>query len=46
MCHSDAHCMDTDGSYECMCKEGYSGNGTSCVGKLSNTALIGYVVLN
>ena len=33
VCHYDAFCMDTDGSYECMCKEGHSGNGTSCVGK-------------
>ena len=36
VCHDDAFCMDTDGSYECMCKEGYSGNGTSCIGKLNN----------
>ena len=39
MCHDDAYCMDTDGSYECMCKEGYSGNGTSCIGKPSTSPI-------
>ena len=40
MCHDDAYCMDTDGSYECMCKEGYSGNGTHCIGKLMKRTLL------
>ena len=39
MCHDDAYCMDTDGSYECMCNEGYSGNGTYCIGKQMRTCL-------
>ena len=46
MCHDDAYCMDTDGSYECMCNEGYSGNGTSCIGKLINNVLIAHFVFN
>ena len=31
-CHANADCVDTIESYECTCKEGYSGDGvTSCV---------------
>ena len=26
-CHQKAVCQDTIGSYECHCKEGYSGDG-------------------
>ena len=37
LCHNNATCIDTDGSYECICKGGYSGNGTSCIGKLKIT---------
>ncbi|CAB4002444.1 fibrillin-2-like isoform X48, partial [Paramuricea clavata] len=29
-CHNNATCNNTDGSFECSCNEGYSGNGTSC----------------
>ena len=32
-CDSNANCTDTDGSYTCMCNDGYTGNGTSCDGK-------------
>ena len=32
VCHSDADCTDSDGSYECTCKEGYSGNERLCTG--------------
>ena len=32
-CDSNAQCTDTDGSYTCMCNDGYTGNGTSCDGK-------------
>jgi len=33
-CHEKAQCVNTDGSYECQCKLGYSGDGkTSCEGK-------------
>ena len=32
VCHNDADCTDSDGSYECTCREGYSGNGTICEG--------------
>ena len=26
-----AYCINTEGSYECVCKPGYIGNGESCV---------------
>ena len=31
-CHTNSHCSNNPGSYECTCKEGYSGNGTLCAG--------------
>ena len=30
-CHVNADCLDTQGSYECHCKEGFFGNGTLCI---------------
>ena len=32
-CSSNANCTDTIGSYNCTCKDGYSGNGYTCDGK-------------
>ena len=29
-CHNNATCNDTDGSYECTCDDGFTGNGTEC----------------
>ena len=29
-CSESADCMDTEGSYGCMCNAGYSGDGFSC----------------
>ncbi|XP_065195503.1 uncharacterized protein LOC135826830 [Sycon ciliatum] len=29
-CSTNAQCQDTAGSYTCMCKSGYTGNGTTC----------------
>ena len=30
-CHSDADCINNIGSYLCRCKDGYLGNGITCV---------------
>ena len=32
MCSPNADCMNTMGSYRCMCKEGYTGDGLYCTG--------------
>ena len=33
-CHALANCIDTEGSFTCTCKTGYTGDGISfCVGK-------------
>ena len=32
MCHANATCANSVGSYNCTCKHGYSGNGTVCIG--------------
>ena len=32
-CHENATCNNTEGSFDCYCKEGFTGNGTYCKGK-------------
>ena len=32
MCHEDANCTNTKGSYNCGCQDGYYGNGRKCEG--------------
>ena len=31
-CHENADCTNTDGSYDCTCKQGFTGNGSICKG--------------
>lgn len=31
-CHIMAQCINTDGSFMCICENGYSGDGTVCTG--------------
>ena len=32
-CHDNANCSDSEGSFECQCNVGYSGNGFNCSSK-------------
>ena len=31
-CHANAMCSNTEGSYDCTCNSGYSGDGRQCEG--------------
>ena len=33
----NAQCINTDGSYNCSCSSGYSGDGMTCTGKIQIT---------
>lgn len=33
-CNINAICKNTQGSYACTCKAGYTGNGRNCIGKM------------
>ena len=33
-CHQYADCHNSDGSFHCTCRSGYSGDGSSCTGTL------------
>ena len=35
VCDVNANCTNTNGSHNCTCKEGYTGNGQSCSGTLN-----------
>ena len=32
-CHTNASCINSGGSYMCVCNKGFDGNGTNCTGK-------------
>lgn len=31
-CHDDGICINTNGSFYCLCQEGYTGDGVNCTG--------------
>ena len=31
-CHDNATCIDANGSYICMCQDGFTGDGFNCTG--------------
>ena len=33
-CNESANCTNTNGSFTCQCKEGYTGDGVDCEGKI------------
>ena len=37
-CHANAICKNTNGSFVCTCKPGYSGDGVNCTGE-NNTSV-------
>ena len=32
-CHVNASCTDNEGSFDCQCRNGFAGNGITCLGK-------------
>ena len=41
-CHKNAQCSNTDGSYTCSCKPGYTGDGVNCTSKFKNGEITSY----
>lgn len=39
-CHVNAVCINIQGSYNCTCKDGYSGDGRNCTGINENINLL------
>ncbi len=39
-CHSNATCINEVGSFQCICKKGFDGDGVNCEGKNKNNTYI------
>lgn len=44
MCNSNADCRNTQGSYRCICKEGFSGDGFFCSGHTYKTGILNHII--
>ena len=42
-CHEHANCTDTEGSYECTCNTGFSGDGFDCSGMNTSIYVLCYL---
>ena len=38
-CHANATCLERNGSFQCDCKSGFTGNGTECQGNMAQMNL-------
>lgn len=41
-CHHEATCVDTNHSFRCVCKHGFTGNGITCIQTCNTTCVHGY----
>ena len=39
-CHADANCTYSRESFHCTCHTGYSGDGVTCVGKITDISTV------
>ena len=45
-CHSNANCENVPGTFNCICRSGFTGNGTICVGKFETKTDKSYFTAN
>ncbi|KAI2804306.1 Multiple epidermal growth factor-like domains protein 8 [Blomia tropicalis] len=41
-CHSNGICIDTEHSFRCICKPGFTGDGITCIRTCNNSCIHGY----
>ena len=44
-CHDNATCTDDNGSYSCVCKDGFTGDGFNCTGNKSKFHIYFYRII-
>ena len=45
-CGLNAHCVNTAGSFQCKCNEGYTGEGNKCTGRFMLTNATIYICIH